>query len=640
MKNKLMGLLLGGVIICSLPVSAITVAEQRAAFLQAENLLQKHDDAGFLAQLQQLKDYPLYPYLQAQWLKNNLTKEAEIEQFLTNYKDSRYADSLRRDWLATLAKTQQWNRFAQSYVPESDSAQVPALQCHFQWAQYNLGKKEVALTAAKNLWATLKTQPTECNDLFTALRHSNYFSEELLWQRFANSLRGKKPSTALAVSLKNFMTDPQQQIANHWLTVHDNPALISQTDWLANNPKAGEIFAHAIDRLTAKQLSAAISLWDTQKSRFKLNPATADYVEQRLGLALAHAGNSAEAFLHLNKASVLDEEARHWLVRTALREQNWQGVLQGVEKLTPREKADDKWRYWQARALAENGKSSDAQAIYAELAQKSGFYGFLAADKLKLAYQFKDIPVPVTEEEVETLKQKEAFKIAAEWFALNRGTEATRQWWYTIKKSDSKQIMAAAKLAQQWQMPKLAAFTLAKADYWTDLAVRFPIVYLEHINEQAVKQAIDPAIVLGLIRQESVFDELAGSAVGARGLMQIMPATGKQIANALKERWQSASSLYNPVVNVKYGTYYYKQLLDKFNGQVALAAAGYNAGPNRVKNWLPNKPMAMDIWIETIPFNETRQYVALVLANALFYQQRMNRNVLKLDDFMSEVPPR
>lgn len=199
--------------------------------------------------------------------------------------------------------------------------------------------------------------------------------------------------------------------------------------------------------------------------------------------------------------------------------------------------------------------------------------------------------------------------------------------------------MAAAKLAQYWQMNKLAAFTIAKAEYWQDLELRFPIAFSQEINTYAIKHNLDPAIVFGLIRQESVFDELAGSQVGARGLMQIMPSTGRQIARQLQESWLSDSVLYQPDTNVRYGTFYYKQLLDKFNGQVALAAAGYNAGPGRVKNWRPDRPMAMDIWIETIPFNETRQYVSLVLSNALFYQHRMNRDVLRISDFMTDVQP-
>jgi soluble lytic murein transglycosylase len=121
--------------------------------------------------------------------------------------------------------------------------------------------------------------------------------------------------------------------------------------------------------------------------------------------------------------------------------------------------------------------------------------------------------------------------------------------------------------------------------------------------------------------------------------MQIMPATGRHIAKQLQEPWRSDASLYEADTNIRYGVYYYKQLLDKFRGQAALAAAGYNAGPGRVKQWQPNQTMAMDIWIETIPFNETRHYVSMVLSNALFYQYRMNRDVLKMSDFMADVQP-
>ncbi len=639
MNNLLLAVWLSFLTIYPLNAVALSLAEQRLAFLQAENLVQKRDEAGFVAQMQTLKDYPLYPYLQAHWLKNDLTKEAEIAAFLTAYKDNRYADGLRRDWLTALAKANQWSKFIQYYQVDSESSKVPALQCAFQSLQYGLGKKEQALAVAKELWQSLKSQPVECNALFTILRGSPSFTEELLWQRFSASLRGKKANPALAAALQTFMVSNELPTAQLWLKVHANPNLVAQENWAGNTPKAGELFAHAIDRLAAKQLSAAITLWDGQKNRYKINNLTTDYIEQRLGLALVAAGNPAEAFARLMKATTLETEGRQNLLRMALKEQNWQHVTQALEKLTPAEKADDKGRYWQARALAELGKPTEAQALYSELAKKSNFYGFLAADKLKQAYQFKDLPVPVSTSDIDTLKQQDDFKVVAEWFALGRETEATRHWWYAIKKLDSKQIMAAAKLAQQWQQYKLAAFTIAKADYWVDLELRFPLLYVAQITEQTTKQNVDPALILGLIRQESVFDERAGSSVGAMGLMQIMPSTGKHIANSLNERWTGAASLYDPSVNVRYGTYYYKQLLDKFNGQVPLATAGYNAGPNRIKNWRPDKPMPMDIWIETIPFNETRQYVSFVLSNALFYQQRTNRNVLKLEDFMSEVQP-
>jgi len=214
------------------------------------------------------------------------------------------------------------------------------------------------------------------------------------------------------------------------------------------------------------------------------------------------------------------------------------------------------------------------------------------------------------------------FKMVSELKALNRNAEAERQWWYAIKKLDKERLTLAAKLAQRWHWDQVAIATLVKADYWDDLGLRFPVYYADQVRNNAMLQQVEPAIVFGLIRQESIFNKDAESAVGALGLMQIMPKTGMQIARELKEKWQSEQSLFSPDVNVRYGAFYYKKLLNRFQGHAALAAAAYNAGQGRVAKWLPSVgAMPADIWIETIPFKETRKYVTSVLAYAIIYQQ-------------------
>ena len=170
--------------------------------------------------------------------------------------------------------------------------------------------------------------------------------------------------------------------------------------------------------------------------------------------------------------------------------------------------------------------------------------------------------------------------------------------------------------------------------------MRFPICYSDGVHENSAKQELNPAIVFGLIRRESAFNEKARSPTGARGLMQIMPQTGKQIARAFKERWRGNNSLYNPVTNIKYGSYYYQKLLKKFDGNYALALAAYNAGPERVKRWMPKaESVPADIWIETIPYHETRDYVTTVLTYALIYQQRIQSNGLSMNDFTRDIHP-
>ena len=264
----------------------------------------------------------------------------------------------------------------------------------------------------------------------------------------------------------------------------------------------------------------------------------------------------------------------------------------------------------------------------------------MAADAVNKPYSIADKPVFLAGNELETLAQQTDFKVIQELIILNREAEAKRQWWFAVKKLPKEQLMIAAKLAQQWQWDQVAIITLVKADYWDDLALRFPVNYLSQVQNNAYLQNLDPAIIFGLIRQESMLDKNARSAVGARGLMQIMPETGQQIARNLNEPWQAENSLFNPDVNIKYGAFYYKQLLNRFDGHFALATAAYNAGPNRVVKWLPNaRPVPADVWIETIPFKETRKYVTSVLSYAIIYQQRIQRNALKITKLLFDVRP-
>lgn len=632
------GLLLVYLLLYTLVVSSMSLTEQRDSFFKAEKLLKKGDESAFLIEMNALRDYALYPYLQYQRLKTQLHKEKEIQLFLTAYKDSRYASLLRRYWLLSMAKKGQWTRFIEHYQPSKKMS----LQCHFHLAQYKTGDTQVALEAAKKLWLKPQSAPKACHALFAIFKSSLLYDQDLAWKRFKMALRkGKKRNLALAHALVKNMPKSARKSAQLWLKVYNKPMLITQSKkWNTKDAKAGDIFAQGIYRLSRKHLDLAIRTWDAQKNDFKMDRDTSDYVEKRLGLVLAYRGKATEAHAYLSQLANPDKEARQWRVRVALRKQNWQLVSDALENLTDEEKAEEKWRYWLARALEKTDAVKEAKLIYTELAKERSYYGFAAADKIQANYQLNDHPIILVPNALDTLKQQPEFKIIKELFALNRDKEAKWDWWFSVKQLDNEGIKTAAKLAQEWGMLQTAVFTVAKAKYWDDMILRFPIVFKEQIIQHAKAANLKPALVFGLIRQESVFNELAGSQVGARGLMQIMPATGRQIARELGVKWRSKSSLYEPETNLKFGTYYYKKQIDRFDGQVALAAAAYNAGPHRVKKWRPKKPMAMDIWIETIPFDETRKYVAIVLANIIIYQQRLQDQGLTMQKFLSKVQPR
>jgi soluble lytic murein transglycosylase len=627
--KPLVHLLLIGLIFLPSTVLSSTIEQQRSDFLQAEQALNQSNDAVFFQLSAGLTEYPLYPYLQYQWLSKHLTETDKLLAFLTSYPNSRYAPLLRAKWLAYLADQQRWPEFLQNYQASDDVA----LQCQFQWASYQATQSQQAMYEAKRLWLTGEALPKQCDPLLTMLLASPVMTPELIWQRFELALI--KDELGLATHLQSLMPTSEQARADVWLQVYKNPTLITQP---RNLPLDARLFAHGVLKLAKSHLDAAIAVWDSNKLTLNPDHETAQRVERGLAMALARKRDS-RAYDRLNLVLNPDEEVREWKVRAALLARNWQQVNSALAGLTAEERQQPKWQYWQARTLAELGDSVQAQLLFDKLAQDRSFYGFMAADTINKPYSNIDRPVPLLANELDSLAHETDFQVARELLAVHHDLEAKRQWTFAIKKLPKQRVLVAAKLAQSWQWDAVAIITLVQADYWDDLVLRFPVTYADQVLQNANSQSLDPAVVFGLMRQESMLDKNAESPVGARGLMQIMPETGKQIARKLNEPWLSSDSLFNPSINIKYGTFYYKQLLERFNGNFALAAAAYNAGPNRVDKWLPNGQwMPADVWIETIPYKETRKYVTAVLSYAMIYSQRLQQNSLKIKNLLPDVP--
>ena len=605
----------------------------RKLFLEAEEAVKRNNEADYSRLAAQLEDYPLYTYLQYQWLKKHLDKGDEVKHFIQNNQDSRYAYPLKRKWLYRLAKKKQWQTFLENYDETSDTS----LKCYHHRAQYHVGEKQAALKGARKLWSAGRSQPKACDPLFAQLKKSELFDQDLLWTRFEASLANNKYS--LAKYVKKQMAQPHRTRAELWLKLHRNPE--RHLSELYKNPKAakaGLMFTHAVSRLSGSDLEKASTSWDDNRQLFDIDSKQADKLERKLAFKLA-LRNEAGAYERLSQLNGADRSAREWRVRAALYEQNWPRVIDAIQDLGATEQESEKWQYWLARAYLETGNSIQAELILNELSGKRDFYGFLAADKVNSIYQLEHDPIEVTPAEIKAVKDRDAFRVAFELMVLDRDSEAKRQWWHALRQLNKDEIKAAARLAQQWQWDEVAIFSIAKVKYWDDVEMRFPISYSEKIHENAQLQNLNPAILFGLVRRESAFNKDAHSPAGAHGLMQIMPQTGKQIARDLKERWTGKRSLYNPVKNLRYGSYYYQKLLTQFDGNYALALAAYNAGPSKVKKWLPDETLPADIWIETIPYRETREYVTTVLTYALIYQQRMQSNGLSMGLLTREVQP-
>ncbi|MGR9036372.1 MAG: transglycosylase SLT domain-containing protein, partial [Gammaproteobacteria bacterium] len=379
------------------------IDRQRNDFLMAEKLIEQGNDNAFFAVSSGLSDYPLYPYLQYQWLKKHLDRSDKILAFLQDYKDTRYAGLLRKQWLNDLIARQRWHAFIENYQADGNLA----LECQLHWAHFNLGRNEQALKEALRLWSVDVLQPKECEPLFSSLAMSPLLTKDLIWKRFELALKEDKVS--LAGYLRGLLDINRQAMADLWIKVHKSPSTIQDAGfWNGDPPLLVRIFAHGIDRMAKSDLDMAVIVWDLNKQNPAFDSRLVQQLERRLALALAHSRKPG-AYDRLNQLISYDKDVREWKVRAALFEQNWQHISDALSGLTLEERKEPIWQYWQARSLLEKGDRVNARAAFANVAEDRSFYGFLAADAVGKPYNFMDKPAVVTVNELDRLAAETDF---------------------------------------------------------------------------------------------------------------------------------------------------------------------------------------------------------------------------------------
>jgi soluble lytic murein transglycosylase len=301
--------------------------------------------------------------------------------------------------------------------------------------------------------------------------------------------------------------------------------------------------------------------------------------------------------------------------------------------------------------LEQSGRRDEARQLLTQVAKDRTYYAFLAAERAGVGYYLEDKPLAIDPLRLDRLAESVGARRVEEWLALGRKGDARREWRSFTAGMERADLELAAKLAQRWGWLDQAIWTLSKADSWDDLELRFPVRYLSQVEHQADQHGLGAAWVLAVIRQESLFAEDARSGAGALGLMQLMPATAGSLARQPggKKKKFNPDSLLEPDTNIPLGTSYLSQLYRRLNRHPVLATAAYNAGPGRVQRWLPARTQEADIWVENIPFNETRDYVRRVMSYALIYEQRLGhppgsilermRPIEGSEDRTSTLPP-
>ncbi|MDF2179178.1 transglycosylase SLT domain-containing protein [Aliiglaciecola sp. CAU 1673] len=602
--------------------SQAPLQEQRKVFLDAERWSYHPDSQNYRQAVAQLKNYPLLPYLQQRALLSTLSlkKEKDIAAFLDEHAFSPLEKPLRKQWLEYLAKRGDQNRFLDYYKDVNDDY----LRCTYVYYRLAQGKhKEATYQLISELWLVGKSQHKACDPAFKQWTAAGQRSEEMVWQRLVLAADGGDHT--LVPYLKSLLPAKQQYLGDLWLNARRNPASVSKLSQfpLKNPQREKQILVYALKRLVWRDDALALKTWQQSTNKFRFRDDEEQDVAHTFAIALA-SDNHPQAQFWLEKAirHNADEELLRWHLTHVLRNNNWQQVVDVIEMAKPNLEADHSSQYWLARSYEQLKAPELASKHFNQLSDARHYYGFMASGKLAKDPNMKDHPVQASKELLDSVANLPAARRAKEFLALERLTEARREWMQMQSRLNQEQGLASAVLADSWGWHDQAIFTFGRLGYMDDVKRRFPLAFDQQLVGSAKKNHIDPAWAFAIARRESSFMVDANSSVGAKGLMQLMPDTAKYLA----KRSVSNDILYDPGQNVEMGTRYLKYLMEKMHDNPVLATAAYNAGWGRVKKWLPKEDMPLDLWVETIPYKETRNYVKAVLAYKQIYKQRLGED--------------
>ena len=614
-------------LLTSQTVHADRLSEQRRQYDQAQAALARGDQASFNSLKRGLTDYPLYPYLLHESLRKRVDSapHQEIEQFLSAHGDLPAARSLKNAWFKRLLSEQDWPRLRKHMDPDSLSAE---LECPLVLQMWREGQADQARQRAAELWTVGQSQPNSCNPLFERWRAEGGLTPELAWERIRLALLHRQD--ALAKYLTRYLPN-QSALAEHFVATASNPKLLAQVSQYqisSQQPveKLTDIVTVALRRLGRDDTSAALELWP----HYKQLPFSADQrlaLTRDIGVRLARRHDPrALAFMAANDPGMQDDTVSEWRARLALRTGQWHNAVALTRNMPEHLRQHSRWRYWQLRSsqLAD-AAIGELTSEYALLANERDFYGFLAAERSRRPYATNHQQVHVDARAAARVSNTAGIIRAREFFARGDYLDARREWYHAERLFSREELIAQAALARQmdWYFPAIRG--ISKAQHWDDLEIRFPLAYQEPIVRQANLRQLNSTWVYAITRQESGFMTDARSHAGAMGLMQLMPATARETARRYSiPLANTGSAVLEPERNIALGTAYLSQLYGQFQGNRVLASAAYNAGPGRVRQWTRDQPaLPSDIWIETIPFDETRNYVQSVLTYGVIYGEKL-----------------
>jgi soluble lytic murein transglycosylase len=620
-----------------LPQAVTDAAREQDAIFQQLREAARQNDAGKAAELAaRLPNYAIPSYVDYYRLKPRLkdASNEEVLEFLKRYEGSAIADRLRNDWLLELGRKRDWANFDRELplFVKNDDYQV---KCYALLSRAVKGQ-DVA-QAARALLDNPPLYGEACAALVAQLAQSGQFSRaDLLAQlRLAGEMHATGPSRRTAILLDASDTRAAQAV--------DFPAL-AMARGIGGTRAEHEIYLVALGRMARTSLKLATVALNKNAPKLTAEEKAIGWANVALAASLVLAPDAYDYWQRAAGAPLSETQAE-WKTRIALRRGDWKMVRTTIEAMPAEQRALPAWTYWLGRADLAQGRKEEAQALFRRIADQSHFYGQLAMDELGQQVTIPPsaaVPTVPTAPELAQMAANPGFKRALKFFSMRMRFEGTREWNWTLRDFSDRQLLVAAEYARQNEILDRMVNTSERTRTEFDYTQRFPAPHNDILHPTAQGLGLDQAWIYGLIRQESRFISDAQSGVGASGLMQVMPSTGKWVASKIGMNEYGHDMLSDIRTNILLGTNYLNMVLNNADGSQVLATASYNAGPGRTRIWrgLLNAPMEAAIFVETIPFEETRNYVRNVMSNATNYAALFEKRPQSLKARLGIVTPR
>ena len=634
--------LLALTMVFSLPTAAQTKAGD-SLILEMHEAFRKNDKSRLTALLPQARDHALVPWAAFWELRARLDTAStqDIQDFLTRYAGTYQEDRLRLEWLKQLGKRRDWTAFAAEY-PLYRMRDDKEVICYALAAEVT-PTNEVA-AEFKRLWYAQKEADDGCNYAAEKLHKARKIDGLDLWRKARLAMEVSRPRAAqMAVEIE------AKDVAGQVVLIQADPVKYLGKRLMAITTKRKELAVLALIRVAASNPDLAAEelhkRWGLMLSSEERNWAWAAIGKQA---AFKLQDNASVYFAKVTRDADLNDDLLGWKVRAALRQGNWKVVASAIDAMQD-SASDPTWVYWRARAVL-GSNPTEAQRNQAlqslrNIASAKGFYEQLALEDLGQSITLPTKPAALSPTEKANANANPGLQRALYAIGMGLRAEGNREWNYTTNLHvpggmSDRDLLAAADLACQRQVWDRCINTSERTKTAFDAEQRFPTPLRDTVLRKAKAADFDPAFVYGLIRQESRFVTDARSGVGAAGLMQVMPATARWTAKKIGMTSFTVDQLNDHEVNVAIGTGYLKLVLDDFGGSMTMAAAAYNAGPSRPRNWRNGPLLEGAMWAENIPFLETRDYVKKVLSNTTNYAALLTGQAQSLKTRLGTVGPK